>query len=82
MNSLDNSFQLLILHSSQMTLSWNTWKPLSGKAETAIAEFSYCGKLYAEALQTLERKFGQPQVVVESHLEKLWRQLLVNMHNS
>ncbi len=55
---------------------------VTGKAKTAIAEFSYCGKMYVEALQTLERKFGQLQVVVDSHLEKLRRHPSVKMHNS
>ena len=34
-----------------------------GKAKDAIEEFAYCGKLYRNALKTLEPNFGQPQAV-------------------
>ena len=44
---------------------------VTGKAKTAIAEFTYCGAMYKDALMTLERKFGQPQAVVSAHLDKL-----------
>ena len=55
---------------------------VTGKAKTAIAEFAYCVAMYKDALRTLERKFGQPQVVVSVHLEKLNRFPSLNMHNS
>ena len=44
---------------------------VTGKAKTAIANFAYCGAMYAEALKTLEKKFGQPQAVVGAYLDKL-----------
>ena len=44
---------------------------VSGKAKTAITEFTYCGTMYKDALKTLERKFGQPQAVVTAYLDKL-----------
>ena len=44
---------------------------VTGKYETAIAEFDYCYAMYKGALRTLERKFGQPQAVVSVHLDKL-----------
>ena len=34
---------------------------VTGKAKSAIAEFAYSGRMYKDALKTLERKFGQPQ---------------------
>ena len=55
---------------------------VTGKAETAIADFAYCGKMYRNARKTLERKFGQPQAVVTAHLEKLASFSLMKMHNS
>ena len=42
-----------------------------GKAKSAIAEYSYSGVLYKDALATLQRKFGQPHAVVGAHLDKL-----------
>ena len=44
---------------------------LMGKAKLDIAEVSYSGEFYQETLRTLERKFGQPQVVVGAYLDKL-----------
>ena len=52
------------------------------KAETAIAEFAYCGTLYKDALKTLERKFGQPQAVVKTYLDKLGNFPPLKMQNS
>ena len=37
-----------------------------GKTKPAIAEYSYSGVLYKDALATLQRRFGQPHVVVVS----------------
>ena len=34
---------------------------VTGKAKSAIAEFAYSGRMYKDALKTLERKFGQSQ---------------------
>ena len=53
-----------------------------GKAKTAIAEFAYCGTMYKDALKTLERKFGQPQIVVSAYLDKLANVPPVKRHNS
>ena len=55
---------------------------VTGKAKTAIAEFAYCGVMYKDALKTLERKFGQPQAVVSSHLDKLSSFPPLKIHNS
>ena len=55
---------------------------VSSKAKTAIAEFAYCGTMYEDALKTLERKFGQPQTVVSTYLDKLANYPPVMMHNS
>ena len=55
---------------------------VTGKAKTAIAEFAFCGRMYKEALKTLERKFGQPQTVVSAYLDKLANVPPVKMHNS
>ena len=55
---------------------------VTGKAETAIAEFAYCGTMYKDAMKTLERKFGQPQTVVSSYLDKLANVPPVKLHNS
>ena len=38
--------------------------------------------MYKDALKTLERKFGQPQAVVNAHLEKLSSFPPLKMHNS
>ena len=54
----------------------------SGKAKTTIAEFTYCGTMYKDALKTLERKFGQPQAVASAYLDKLANYPPVKMHNS
>ncbi len=44
---------------------------VTGKAKAAIAGFGYRGVLYADALETLKRKFGQPYAVVTAHFDKL-----------
>ena len=54
---------------------------VTGKAKTAIAEFAYCGAMYRDALNTLERKFGQPQAVLTAYLDKLANFPPVKMHN-
>ena len=53
-----------------------------GKAKSAIAESSYSGVLYKDALATLQRKFGQPHAVVGAHLDKLKNLPPLKMHNS
>ena len=53
-----------------------------GKAKSAIAEYSYSGVLYKDALATLQRKFGQPHAVVGAHLDKLSNFPTLKMHNS
>ena len=55
---------------------------VTGKAKIAIAEFAYCGLMYKDALRILERKFGQPQAVVNAHLDKLSNFPPLKMHNS
>ena len=44
---------------------------VTDKSKTAIAEFSYRGVIYKDALATLQRKFGQPHAIVGAHLDKL-----------
>ena len=53
-----------------------------GKAKSAIAEYSYSGVLYKDALATLQRKFGQPHAVAGAHLDKLSSFPPLKMHNS
>ena len=53
-----------------------------GKAKSAIAEYSYSGVLYKDALATLQRKFRQPHAVVGAHLDKLSNFPPLKMHNS
>ena len=53
-----------------------------GKAKSSIAEYSYSGVLYKNALATLQRKFGQPHAVVGAHLDNLSNLLPLKMHNS
>ena len=55
---------------------------VTGKAKTAIAEFSYSGVMYKDALATLQRKFGQPHAIVGAHLDKLNTFPPLKMHNS
>ena len=52
------------------------------KAETAIAEFAYSGTMYKDALMKLERKFGQPQIIIRAYLDKLYNSPPVKMHSS
>ena len=53
-----------------------------GNTKPKIAEFSYCGVMYKDALATLQRKFGQPHAFVGAHLEKLNTFSPLKMHNS
>ena len=53
-----------------------------GKAKSAIAESSYSGVLYKDALATLQRKFGQPHAVLGAHLDKLSSFPPLKMNNS
>ena len=41
-----------------------------GKTKSAIAEYSYSGVLYRNALATLQKNFQQPHAVVGAHLDK------------
>ena len=52
------------------------------KAETAMAEFAYSGTMYKVALMKLERKFGQPQIIIRAYLDKLYNSPPVKMHSS
>ena len=47
-----------------------------------MADFTYCGAMYKDALKTLDCKFGQPQAVVTAYLDKLANVPPVKMHNS
>ena len=55
---------------------------VTAKAKTATAEFVYCGVMYKDALETLERKLGQPQAVVSAHLDNLSSFPPLKMHSS
>ena len=55
---------------------------VTGKAKSAIAEFTYSGRMYKDALKTLEGKFGQPQNVTTAHLDKLSSFAQLRIHNS
>ena len=55
---------------------------VTGKAKTAIADFSYSDVIYKDALATLQRKFGQTHAIVGAHLDKLNTFLQLKMHNS
>ena len=55
---------------------------VTGISKTAIANFTYCGAMYTEALKTLEKKFCQPQAVVGAYLDKLETYPAVKMHSS
>ena len=55
---------------------------VTGKTIAAITEFACCDAVYKDALRTLERKFGQPQVVVRAHLNKFSNSPQLKMHNS
>ena len=55
---------------------------VTGKAKLAIADVAYSGRFYRDSLKTLERKFGQPQVVVGAYFDKLARYTPVKIHSS
>ena len=55
---------------------------LHSESKTAIAEFSYSGLMYKDALVTLQWKFGQPHAIVGAHLDKLNTFPSFKMHNS
>ena len=55
---------------------------VTGKTKNAVAEFAYSGVLYKDTLNTLIRKFGQPQTVFNAHPEKLSCFPPLKMHNS
>ena len=44
---------------------------VTGKAKTAIAELTYSGVRYKDALATLHQEFGQPHTFIGAHLDKL-----------
>ncbi len=44
---------------------------VSGKAKHAIQGMGFSGAMYARAWTTLQRKFGQPHLIVSSQLTKL-----------
>ena len=43
---------------------------ITGKEKNAIAEFSYSGVIYMDALATLQRNLGQTHAFVGAHLDK------------
>ena len=55
---------------------------VTGKAKNPIAEFSYNGVMYKDALATLQRKFGQLHAIVGGHLDQLNTVPLLKMHSS
>ena len=55
---------------------------MTGKAKLAIADVAYSGWFYRDSLKTLERKFGQPQVVVGAYFDKLASYTPVKIHSS
>ena len=55
---------------------------VTGKAKTAIPEFSYSRVRYKDALTTLQRKFVQPHAFVGAHPNKLNTFPPFKMHNS
>ena len=55
---------------------------VTGKAKIAIADLSFCGFMYNDALFTLQQKFRQPQSIVDAHLDKLNIFPPLKMHNS
>ena len=44
---------------------------VKGEAAPEIAHLAYCGTMYKEALEALQRQFGQPHSIVAAHLERL-----------
>ena len=55
---------------------------VTGKAKLAIADVTYSERFYRDSLKTLERKFGQPLVVVGAYFDKLASYTAVNKHRS
>ena len=55
---------------------------VTGKAKLAIADVAYSGQFYRDSLKTLERKFGQPQIVVGAYFDKLASYTPVKIHSS
>ena len=55
---------------------------VTGKAKLAIADVAYSGRFYRDSLKSLERKFGQPQVVVGAYFDKLASYTPVKIHSS
>ena len=71
------------VHSAVLTDETKLTKKLvTGKAKTAIAEVSYSGVMYKDALATLQRKFGQPHAIVGAHIDKLNTFPSLKMHIS
>jgi hypothetical protein len=55
---------------------------LTGKAKQAVAGMGYSGEMYHVAWSTLEKKFGQPHIIVASQLSLLMKHPAVRMHDS
>ena len=55
---------------------------VTGEAKTAIAQFSFGGDMYKDALAALQQKFRQPHAIVGAHLDKLNTFPPLKMHNS
>ena len=45
----------------------------TGKAKAAVSGVGYSGRFYQAAWEILERKFGQPHVIIDAQLEHLRR---------
>ena len=55
---------------------------VTGKAKLAIADVAFSGRFYRDSLNTLERNFGQPQVVVGAYFDELASYTPVKIHSS
>ncbi len=55
---------------------------VSGKAKTAIQGMGFTRRMYRRACTTLERKFGQPHLIVSAQLSKLQKHPVVRLHDS
>ena len=55
---------------------------VTGKAKLAIADVAYSERFSRDSLKTLERKFGQPKVVVDAYFDKLASYTPVKIHSS
>ena len=43
---------------------------LTGKVKAAVSRMGYSGEFYAQAWELLERKFGRPYLIVDTHIKQ------------